>query len=106
MDIRHWCNPGTRSIRLGRRYAELEPANLSVPVRSRRPMWKLLWRRFLKEKRKMFDSSVHMQAPYDEDTYAQNFDQGLIWDEPDGLSRSFSARFADPSRILLKKRMV
>ncbi|WCJ29801.1 hypothetical protein M5689_011411 [Euphorbia peplus] len=34
---------------------------------------------------------------YDEDEYSKNFDQGSGWAEPDNLSRSFSARFSDPS---------
>ncbi|CAN0907018.1 hypothetical protein LINGRAHAP2_LOCUS24575 [Linum grandiflorum] len=38
---------------------------------------------------------------YDADDYSKNFDQGMGWDDSDDyLPRSFSARFADPSRIL------
>lgn len=44
-----------------------------------------------------------VQIPYDVYTYSQNFDQGFARDEPDNLSRSFSVRFADPSRIFLRK---
>ena len=36
---------------------------------------------------------------YDSDSYAQNFDDGEAWVEPENLSRSFSARFAVPSRV-------
>ncbi|KAF2286930.1 hypothetical protein GH714_035619 [Hevea brasiliensis] len=43
---------------------------------------------------------------YDADEYSQNFDEGTGWAEPDNLSRSFSARFADPSRILIKNSSV
>ncbi|CAN0907019.1 hypothetical protein LINGRAHAP2_LOCUS24575 [Linum grandiflorum] len=43
----------------------------------------------------------HQQQAYDADDYSKNFDQGMGWDDSDDyLPRSFSARFADPSRIL------
>ncbi|GKC22967.1 hypothetical protein Tco_1025117 [Tanacetum coccineum] len=38
-------------------------------------------------------------SPYDPNEYAQNFDQGLMLDNYDDLSRSFSARFAVPSTV-------
>uniref|UniRef100_A0A5B7BEM1 Uncharacterized protein n=1 Tax=Davidia involucrata TaxID=16924 RepID=A0A5B7BEM1_DAVIN len=105
MDVRNWCSSGTRTVRLGLYYDELGSVNstTSTSSGSNKSMWKLLWRKFMKEKRKMFESPVHLQVPYDADTYLQNFDQGLMWDEPDSLSRSFSVRFADPSRIFLNK---
>ena len=56
-----------------------------------------------KEKKKLFESATPFQVPYDPYTYSQNFDQGTALDEPDNLSRSFSVRFADPSRVLVKK---
>ncbi|KAE9462799.1 hypothetical protein C3L33_05290, partial [Rhododendron williamsianum] len=76
---------------------------------SRRPLWKLLWRKLFKEKiRKTmleYSNSLHLKGvpKYDEYTYSQNFDEGLVWDEIDGLSRSFSVRFADPTIIFFKK---
>ncbi|KAK9269419.1 hypothetical protein L1049_001192 [Liquidambar formosana] len=102
MDIRNWCSSGTETIQLGRRcYNEIE----STSPRSNKQMWKVLWRKLKKEKRKFFESSVHVQqVPYDAYTYSQNFDQGSVWDEPDNLSRSFSARFADPSRVVFLKK--
>ncbi|KAL2243350.1 UNVERIFIED_CONTAM: hypothetical protein Sindi_0453000 [Sesamum indicum] len=36
----------------------------------------------------------------------ENFDQGSIWADPDDLSRSFSARFAVPSTIFDKNRLM
>jgi len=43
---------------------------------------------------------VHVPG-YDPYTYAQNFDQGLMWDdEADILARSFSMRFAAPTRLI------
>ncbi|KAM7509497.1 hypothetical protein LguiA_019950 [Lonicera macranthoides] len=103
MDIRSWCNSGTRTFQSGRFYEELAPATTQATTRPGRPAWKLLWKKFKKEKKKMFESSVHGQVPYDEYTYSQNFDHGPSWDEPENLSRSFSARFADPSMIFVKK---
>ena len=66
----------------------------------------MLWIKFKKEKKKLFVSSATLHVPYDPYTYSQNFDQGNALDEPDNLSRSFSVRFADPSRILIKKPVV
>jgi hypothetical protein len=37
---------------------------------------------------------------HDAYSYAQNFGDGTAWMEPKNLSRSFSARFAAPSRVL------
>ena len=46
------------------------------------------------------NAQVHVPG-YDPYTYAQNFDQGLMWnDEPDSLARSFSMRFAAPTRLI------
>ncbi|CAL1377969.1 unnamed protein product [Linum trigynum] len=65
--------------------------------------WKSLWRRILKEKKKLFGSTCSPSSPpgnnifsYNAVGYSQNFDQGyvMIWSDPDGESRSFSARFA------------
>ncbi|OUZ99926.1 hypothetical protein BVC80_9069g34 [Macleaya cordata] len=107
MDIGSWCNSGSRGLELGRKYMaesdyddELTTLNLPVTRSSSTPKWRLLWRKIKKEKKKIFDSSsVQAQVPYDPYTYSQNFDHGSAWAEPDNLSRSFSARFADPSRI-------
>lgn len=67
--------------------------------------WKVLWMKFIKKEklRKIFESPATgiPQVPYDPYTYSQNFDQGSLGDEPDNLSRSFSVRFADPSRLLI-----
>ncbi|XP_052199323.1 uncharacterized protein LOC127806221 [Diospyros lotus] len=107
MEARIRRSSSTRSIRLGRSYSVPEQGNSSAAAAAgpRRAGWKWLWRKFLKEKRKIFgSSSVHAeQLRYDEFTYSQNFDQGSMLDEPDCLSRSFSVRFADPSRIFIRK---
>uniref|UniRef100_A0A9I9E713 Uncharacterized protein n=1 Tax=Cucumis melo TaxID=3656 RepID=A0A9I9E713_CUCME len=64
-------------------------------------MWKVLWRKLRREKRKIlesntttFYSSGPKLIPYDPLSYSQNFDQGTAGEELDNLSRSFSARFA------------
>ncbi|KAJ0089681.1 uncharacterized protein LOC116123177 [Pistacia vera] len=106
MDIRNcWCNSDAdnRAIRLGQSYNEVRPVNSSSTSGLTKLRWKVLWMKFKKEKKKMFESVSPLQVPYDPYTYSQNFDQGFAWEEPDNLSRSFSVRFADPSRIFLKK---
>lgn len=71
----------------------------------------MLWRKLKrdkKNKKKVFsspDNSVD-GGVYDQETYSMNFDHGTGWMEPDNLPRSFSARFADPSRILPPKHLL
>lgn len=45
-------------------------------------------------------AAARTRVPYDAHTYAQNFDEGSTWAEPESSSRSFSARFAVPSTML------
>ncbi|KAK8940215.1 hypothetical protein KSP40_PGU020690 [Platanthera guangdongensis] len=60
-----------------------------------------LWKMIVGKKRRIFDSSASAtRAAYDLDTYAQNFDEGSAWVEPENLARSFSARFAIPLDVL------
>ncbi|KAB2629574.1 pentatricopeptide repeat-containing protein [Pyrus ussuriensis x Pyrus communis] len=97
MGIREWRNSRSQSIRLGHNYDMPSNYNKSQPG------WQKFWKRFKIERKKIFGSSTVMpqaQASYDPDTYSKNFDQGTQWMEPDNLPRSFSARFADPSRVL------
>ncbi|KAF9616750.1 hypothetical protein IFM89_032269 [Coptis chinensis] len=103
MDIGNWWNSGRRSFRVNQRYMESEfdelaASNFSI-AESSKPRWRLFWRKFKKEKKRLFFSPVPVQVPYDPYTYSQNFDQGIAWTEPDNLPRSFSARYADPSRL-------
>lgn len=103
MDIRKWSCSCRRSIQLGEYYEEVESARTRSPSgRSNKLRLKELWMKFKKERRRIFESPPPSQTPYDPYSYSQNFDQGSSWDEPDNLSRSFSARFADPSRIFGK----
>ncbi|XP_030457751.1 uncharacterized protein LOC115678492 [Syzygium oleosum] len=78
----------------------LVPFNVLLTAGSKLSVWRIWWRKIKKEQRRIFHFSAPACAPYDPFTYAQNFDQGQTWADPDNLSRTFSARFAVPSRIL------
>ncbi|KAI3455411.1 hypothetical protein Pfo_012074 [Paulownia fortunei] len=88
-----------------RKYDRFVSYNMPV-TRSKAPIWTQLWRRLKKEKKRMFQCSSSMRFTYDPYSYSQNFDQGLVLADPDDLSRSFSARFAVPSRIFEKHRLM
>lgn len=80
-------------------------------ARSRAPMWRVLWRRIKKEKRRMFSSSINsssLKFNYDPSSYSQNFeDRGsIIWADQDDISRSFSARFAVSSRFFQNNSLI
>ncbi|KAL1363585.1 hypothetical protein AAHE18_03G158900 [Arachis hypogaea] len=110
MDAKCWRNSSSRrSIQLGRSsYSEIEDIRSLSGTRSSKLRWKILWMKLKKEKKKLFEcasATTPFQVPYDSYTYSQNFDQGTAaLDEPDILSRSFSVRFADPSRLVLVKK--
>ncbi|KAJ1437951.1 hypothetical protein SESBI_03378 [Sesbania bispinosa] len=107
MDIKCWRNSSGRTIQLGRFCDETEHTNSLSATRSSKLRWKMLWMKLKKEKKKLFEcASPLQQVPYDPYTYSQNFDQGNAHDEPDNLSRSFSVRFADPCRVLVKTKAV
>ena len=67
--------------------------------------WRTLWRKIKREKRRFFNSSAVVHAQYDPNSYLQNFDDGYSTD-PDNFSRSFSARFAMPSKIFEKNEVM
>ncbi|KAJ9167798.1 hypothetical protein P3X46_019391 [Hevea brasiliensis] len=93
-------------MRLGQCYEEINSASSQSPAGLNKLRWKVLWMKLKKEKKKLFESSSGpLQVPpyYDEYSYLQNFDQGSGKDEPENLSRSFSVRFADPSRDSRRK---
>ncbi|ONI33933.1 hypothetical protein PRUPE_1G454200 [Prunus persica] len=101
MGIKEWCNSRSQSMRLGQPYM---PSNYNKPDR---PGWQRFWKKFkMDKKKKSFSSSTvtPQAASYDPKTYSKNFDRGMGSMEPDNLSRSFSARFADPSMILHNNR--
>lgn len=107
MDIGSWCNNSRRrTAGFSRRFTESDYEDefdeMEYPIMrsSASSRWRGLWRRIMKGKRRILNSSAPQHVPYDAYSYAQNFDDGSSWIEPENLSRSFSARFADPSRIL------
>ncbi|KAF5461578.1 hypothetical protein F2P56_017662 [Juglans regia] len=109
MGIKKWWNLDSETphecIQLGRSCVE-SSKNSSTQIQSR---WKLFWKKTKSEKkfpgRTTPAVTLMRAATYDSKTYSKNFDQGTGWMDPDNLSRSFSARFADPSRVLRSVRM-
>ncbi|KAH7866876.1 hypothetical protein Vadar_026223 [Vaccinium darrowii] len=107
MDVGCWCNSGHRPAGWTRNFSETTECDGFVPfhslaTESKKPIWRLMWRKIKKEKKKILErsNSTVVHLPYDICSYAQNFDEGSTWDDSDYLSsRSFSARFAVPSRI-------
>ncbi|CAI9114104.1 OLC1v1014744C1 [Oldenlandia corymbosa var. corymbosa] len=90
-----------------RDYDRFESDNVKPSRRSSKPStWtQQLLRKIKREKKRMMESksnATSMRFSYDPFSYSQNFDQGFTWADPDDLSRSFSARFAVPSRIFDK----
>jgi|UniRef100_A0A2N9H2U8 hypothetical protein len=96
MGIKKWLNPRSESIQLGRSY---EQSNYNNKTQTQ-PVWHVFWKKIKRDKKKFPSSHITMQANYDPETYSKNFDKGMGSLEPDNLSRSFSARFADPSSVL------
>ncbi|KAL4333670.1 hypothetical protein GQ457_07G031880 [Hibiscus cannabinus] len=102
MEVGKLCRSGIQELRLrSNRYDRMLSINVLVMTNSKLPRWRLLWRKLMREKKKIVSCSSRSMhyVSYDPHTYAQNFDQGLISADPDDFSRSFSARFAVPSRV-------
>lgn len=103
-----WCTNGEvcclRSYSSTQNYDRFVRYNgLPSMSRSKAPIWTQLWKKIKKEKKRVFAcSNSSMRFTYDSYSYAQNFDQGTDVDHDDLISRSFSARFAVPSRIFEK----
>ncbi|KAJ1429079.1 hypothetical protein SESBI_08431 [Sesbania bispinosa] len=74
-------------------------------TRMKMASWKALWKKIKREKRRFFRSSPVVHVQYDPDSYLQNFDDGYSTD-PDNVSRSFSARFAAPSKVFEKSEVM
>lgn len=106
LDVVSWCNSRRRTGQFTRRfdddgdYYDEEEYGIRDQSVTSLMRWREIWRRIVKEKRRIFDSGAPLHEPYDEFTYAQNFDEGSAWVEPENLSRSFSARFAVPPSTL------
>ncbi|KAF8034378.1 hypothetical protein BT93_C0623 [Corymbia citriodora subsp. variegata] len=126
MDIRSWCkrNSGCsdgEAAHLGRSprrggsgsmssSAASTPLPLPAPPPGGRgsslakQRWRELWTKLTKEKGRMTSAAAgEALVPYDFYNYSQNFDQGIAWDEPENVSRSFSVRFADPDSRAKKR---
>ncbi|KAF7124913.1 hypothetical protein RHSIM_Rhsim12G0198400 [Rhododendron simsii] len=107
MDAGSWCNSGhsthtgySRTFFLGNYSTRFVPFDLPVSSGSKAPIWRLLWRKIKKGKKKLFNiysSSTNHNFTYSPCTYAQNFDEGSMWENLDDLSRSFSARILSSS---------
>ncbi|KAI3802696.1 hypothetical protein L1987_30837 [Smallanthus sonchifolius] len=104
-----WCNSGFRSrIRRQFKIDNHVFITVSVNIGLQTPIWRVSWRKMKKEKKKKKVKGVSnsTQFSYDPCEYAQNFDQGLMLNDHDDLSRSFSARFAVPSTVFPKGLLV
>ncbi|KAK7283012.1 hypothetical protein RIF29_12205 [Crotalaria pallida] len=101
---KHWFSSRsqrTQNIRLGRSYTRPHNRTYSlISYDGKKTVWQMVWRKLKREKKRVFNSPDSVDGVYDLETYSMNFDHGTGWMEPDNLSRSFSARYADPSRIL------
>ncbi|KAG6733755.1 hypothetical protein I3843_01G230800 [Carya illinoinensis] len=109
MDFKSWWSSDANNFRSSLKHVKNgyeRVVSLDIMVAgSRISRWRMLWRRLKKEKKKYFGctaSNIKQVPSYDPYTYLQNFDQGSMWADPDNHFRSFSARFAVPSRIFQK----
>ncbi|KAK8956333.1 hypothetical protein KSP40_PGU022680 [Platanthera guangdongensis] len=98
----------SRRFSNGRSYDKLESSisyapSATRPVALQRLRLRRLWRRALSSKKRILESSAPTKAavtaPYDFNTYAQNFDDWWARVEPENMSRSFSSRFAVSSGV-------
>ncbi|OIT37912.1 hypothetical protein A4A49_11553 [Nicotiana attenuata] len=114
MDTGSWYDSDDGNVVCSRRcYSGLEYdrfVSYNLPVSrssSKTPIWRLLWRKIKMQKKYIFDcSNSSMRFSYDPHSYSQNFDQGSFLSDSDDLSRSFSARFAVPSRIFTQNELM
>ncbi|KAK4359471.1 hypothetical protein RND71_021700 [Anisodus tanguticus] len=85
-----------------REYKRFVSYKLPAMSRSKKtPIWRKM--------KKLFErsNSKSMRFTYDPNSYSQNFDQGLsVLADAQELSRSFSSRFAAPSRIFPKTELI
>ncbi|KVI01257.1 hypothetical protein Ccrd_020462 [Cynara cardunculus var. scolymus] len=101
MDIKMWRSSTVKPDRARERFGSVthEPSGSA----SSKLVWKVIWKKLRREGKKLLVRlpSKHVQAPYDEYSYAQNFEQESEWrNELDILSRSFSVRYTNrPSTV-------
>ncbi|KAF5816969.1 hypothetical protein HanXRQr2_Chr02g0047661 [Helianthus annuus] len=95
-----WCSSGCQS-HIRRQYKTDNHVFITVRITMglKAPIWRILWSKMKKEKK-----NTHFS--YDPCEYAQNFDEGLMVNDYDDLSRSFSARFAVPSTVVFDKEFI
>ncbi|KAK1436091.1 hypothetical protein QVD17_01866 [Tagetes erecta] len=91
MDIGTWHKSRSYSIQLGRNCSKKESKFQSEPK------WKSFWRKIMKKNNNKRKTACFVYS-YDHEDYMQNFDEGFTRGNVDVLCRSFSARFANPSR--------
>ena len=105
LGTRNSSSSGSNYVRIG--YDPIGYVNEFVVARLKIPSWRALWRKIKREKRRFLSCSpaIHVHLSYDPNSYSQNFDDGHSTD-PDNVVRSFSARFAVPSRIFVKNQEV
>ncbi|KAL1559065.1 hypothetical protein AAHA92_09450 [Salvia divinorum] len=86
-----------------RNYGRFEAHDMAEARSSRAPIWRVLWKRIKREKKRRFppfSNSNGLKFNYDPSSYSQNFDdQTSTWADADDISRTFSARFAVSSRF-------
>lgn len=102
MSFRYSKKSGSKSLRGERRFEREDKETLS--------RWLKFWRKLKGDRNKnkknsLNSSSVMTQQPYDPETYMKNFDDGESTMEPENVFRSFSARYADPSRSSRRKKL-
>ncbi|KAL8232391.1 hypothetical protein R6Q57_002169 [Mikania cordata] len=95
-----WCHSGYKNriqqqLKINNRVFITLCINISIQA----PVWPMLRRKVKKENKKANRVSCSTQYSYDPCEYAKNFDQGLMMNDQDDLSRSFSARFAVPTTV-------
>lgn len=93
-----------KSVKVGKNYMQIrESCDGSSSPSCSSPRWLAFWRRIKRHKKKISNNSSSSSSSswvYDEETYMKNFDEGSEGRvEPDDLYRSFSARYAHPSRM-------
>ncbi|KAM0037122.1 hypothetical protein Hdeb2414_s0014g00434581 [Helianthus debilis subsp. tardiflorus] len=95
MDAKMWRSSTVKVDRAGDRVG----STTHEPSRgSSKPVWKVIWKMFRREKKKflMRLPTKNARVSYDEYNYAQNFDQGAEWrTEIDILPRSFSVQYTN-----------
>ncbi|KAK9682542.1 hypothetical protein RND81_10G081200 [Saponaria officinalis] len=128
MGIKDWNTQKSQSFTFGRSNSSSKQQCIKLGKTSchrgheyrkiERSRWKMLWMKIKKEKQRFLSSNNNIinynsnnnqssiVVAYDAEAYARNFDEGFECKEPEYLTRSFSARFADPSRIVCKKRFL